>query len=77
MVLKLNNYIKLKTALLLTKYVLIYCLISYYCNSVKEVLEELLRTHLYFNEIFYLNFRKKLLILIEVNFSNLLHCPRF
>ena len=32
---------------------------------------------LYFNDIFYLNFRKELLIITEANFSHLLHFPFF
>ena len=35
------------------------------------------RAQLYLNIIFYLDFRKELLILIEANFGPLLHCPHF
>ena len=54
-----------------------YWLISYYCNIVGLLLQESSRAHQFFNVIFYLNFRKELLILVEANFSHLLHCPHF
>ena len=40
------------------------------------MLRESSHTRLCLN-IFYLNFRKELSVLIEANFSHLLHCPRF
>ena len=40
------------------------------------MLRESSHTRLCLN-IFYLNFRKELWVLIEANFSHLLHCPRF
>ena len=44
--------------------------------NIKWLVQELPRSHLCFNGISYLNFRKKLLILIEANFLHLLHCSR-
>ena len=47
------------------------------CKCSKNVLQELSRTHLYFNGIFYLYLGKDVLILTEVNFLHLLHYPCF
>ena len=48
-----------------------------FSNKVRLLLQESLHEHWHFNDIFYLNFLKELLILLKANFSDILHCRNF
>ena len=71
----MNDYTKFKTALLFDHVPPFLSIDFPLLEQCKIIIARL--TDLHFNGIFHLNFLKELLIVIDANFSHLLHCPCF